>query len=989
MPVGFLNSSQQALLSSFPGAINYNDLITYFTLTDQDKKVVPSRSSTTNRLGFVIQLCSLRFMGFFIKDMVGVPAVIIEFLKDQLGFSEVPNLNDYGQRPQTRTDHTKTIEKHLGFEAADKTYTKRIQSWLLNRALEHDRPVLLFQLTAEKMKQDKRTRFSLWKMERLVSQAREQAKQVIYDSLQQYLTPEQRKSMDQLLLVEDDQITELNWLARKATSSSPESILSILQRIRRIRELGAGQWDLSHLNRNRLKHLAQLGKRSTNQALQRSKVERRYPILMSCLSVLLHECTDESIEVFDLCLSQTYRRSQNQYKEHRKVMDKQINANNVVLQDIARLVVNHNIPDEALRQLILQEVPEEILREIIEDPKGIIRPLDGNHLDFFIRRFNHIRKFSPDFLNTLDFHGQPNMAPLLDGIQLIKNMNQKGLRKIPDDAPMSFVGSVWQPYLKENKNKLHRHYYEMSALWELRNAFRSGEIWLENSRRYKDPESYLIPRIQWPAIKEEAEQLLKLPSENRERVESRYLEVVECYEKLNQILPSDKSVRVEQGNVVVSPTEAEAEPPSVTRLKKAITERLPRVHLTDLLVEVDQWGNFREEFNHAGGQKANSEDLPVYLHAALLAQATNLGLHRMASVADLSYQRLVWCTNWYFRDETLDRATEKIINYHHDHWLTRFWGDGSFSSSDGQRFPVAIKTNTARALPKYFGYGRGITHYSWTSDQYSQYGTKVIPATLREAVYVLDAILDNETDLPIERHTTDTAGYTEIIFALFDLLGLRFEPRIKDLGDQRIYTISDLSRFKHLQGMDVHRINLEVIQRNWEDMVRVAASLKMGWVTASLLISKYQSAQRQSELVKAFQEYGRLVKSIGILRYVTNLAHRRGIGLQLNKGEAMNNLRQFILFAREGKIYKRTLEDQQHQAKCMNLVANAMVLWNTIYMAKVIEQLESEGWDIVAEDLQHISPCRFEHINPYGRFRFDMKNRLKGQLRPLRSPKGG
>ena len=126
-------------------------------------------------------------------------------------------------------------------------------------------------------------------------------------------------------------------------------------------------------------------------------------------------------------------------------------------------------------------------------------------------------------------------------------------------------------------------------------------------------------------------------------------------------------------------------------------------------------------------------------------------------------------------------------------------------------------------------------------------------------------------------------------------------------------------------------------------MVRVAASLKMGWVTTSLLIRKYQSAQRQSGLVKALQEYGRLRKSIAILRYVTNEAHRREIGIQLNKGEAVNYPRQFILFAREGKIYKRTLEDQQHQAKCLNLVTDAIILWNTIYMGKIIEQVESEG----------------------------------------------
>lgn len=91
----------------------------------------------------------------------------------------------------------------------------------------------------------------------------------------------------------------------------------------------------------------------------------------------------------------------------------------------------------------------------------------------------------------------------------------------------------------------------------------------------------------------------------------------------------------------------------------------------------------------------------------------------------------------------------------------------------------------------------------------------------------------------------------------------------------------------------------------------------------------------------------------------------------------MNNLRQFILFAEEGKIYKRTLEDRQHQAKCINVVTNAIVLWNTIYIGKVIEQLESEGWDIVAEDLQHI----FKNTHVYS---FVLKIRTNGTERSCR-----
>ncbi len=128
-----------------------------------------------------------------------------------------------------------------------------------------------------------------------------------------------------------------------------------------------------------------------------------------------------------------------------------------------------------------------------------------------------------------------------------------------------------------------------------------------------------------------------------------------------------------------------------------------------------------------------------------------------------------------------------MVNYHHALPLSAAWGGGALSSSDGQRFAVDVKARNARANPRYFGYGRGVTHYSWTSEQYSQYGTKVVPSTVRDATHVLDGILGNETDLPISEHTVDTHGFTEMVFCLFAALGLRFSPRIRDLSDQLLY----------------------------------------------------------------------------------------------------------------------------------------------------------------------------------------------------------
>lgn len=421
------------------------------------------------------------------------------------------------------------------------------------------------------------------------------------------------------------------------------------------------------------------------------------------------------------------------------------------------------------------------------------------------------------------------------------------------------------------------------------------------------------------------------------------------------------------------------------QLEALIDERLPRVELSELLIEVDCWTGFSRCFEHAGGSESRSPNLLHHLYASILAQGCNFGLVRMAQIADLSYDRLAWHTNWYLREQTLKAAVTKLVNYHHGLPLAQFWGGGTLSSSDGQRFPVSGKVRNATALPRYFGYGKGVTFYTWTSDQYSQYGAKVIPATVRDATYVLDEILDNETDLAIVEHTTDTAGYTEIVFALFDLLGMQFSPRIRDLGDQRLYRLDKSKTYPNLEPRLKGKLSRDLILRHWDDLLRVAGSLKLGWVTASLFIGKLQSFRRQNVLTKALQEYGCLVKTIFILRYLADEAYRRRIGIQLNKGEALHALRRFLVLANEGKIRRKQQEQQTNQASCLNLITNAIVVWNTVYMTAALDQLRAEGHTVNDDDVAHLSPARYEHINPYGKYRFELEENInRGQLRPLR-----
>jgi TnpA family transposase len=421
---------------------------------------------------------------------------------------------------------------------------------------------------------------------------------------------------------------------------------------------------------------------------------------------------------------------------------------------------------------------------------------------------------------------------------------------------------------------------------------------------------------------------------------------------------------------VFSRDRSEEIPESALALSEEVARRLTHAELTNLLVGVDRWTNFTGRLTHAAGSESRSPDLKVHLYASILAQATNLGPVRMAELSELSYRKLAWATNWYLREETLKSANVAIVDFHHRLPLSKHWGGGTLSSSDGQRFPVDVKAKNAAANPRYFGRGRGLTFYSWTSDQFSQYGSKVIPATVRDATYVLDEILGNETELPIAEHVVDTHGFTEVVFSLFSALGLRFSPRIRDISDQRLYRMEGVDPGKMGLSLFKGKIDEKLIVRHWDDILRVAGSLKMGWVTASLLVSRLQAKPRKNALTRALQEYGRLQKTIFLLRYAQDVDLRKRVSRQLNKGEELHALRRFIFFANEGHVRKRQIEEQADQALCLNLVTNAVIAWNTVRYQEILTRLKEGSYPLRGRDLVHLSPARHGHVNPYGRYRF-------------------
>nr|WP_260423281.1 transposase [Streptomyces spectabilis] len=375
----------------------------------------------------------------------------------------------------------------------------------------------------------------------------------------------------------------------------------------------------------------------------------------------------------------------------------------------------------------------------------------------------------------------------------------------------------------------------------------------------------------------------------------------------------------------------------------------------------------------------------------MIGLSTNMGLHGMASPCGIPYDVLAWTAEWYIREDTLREANICLVNYHHQLPMTAMFGSGTLSSSDGQRFPTRGKSITARHLNKYF-VNEGISTYTHVSDQHSTFGTKVIVATHRVAHYVLDEILGNATDLPITEHATDTHGVTLVNFALFDLVGKQLSPRIRDLGKITLYRMGAKAdyeeKFPTAGPLLTKKANLDLVADHWDDLLRLAGSLKYGHAAASLIVGKLSASSQQNALAAALKEYGAIRRTIYAAKYLSDPVYRRKIARQLNKGESLHALRRQLHYAREGKGTRRQPEQQNEQAWCLTVVTNAVVCWHTEYMGLAVGELRGADREVDAEVLSHTSPARSSAVNYYGFITVDYDRELaqldeKGH-RPLR-----
>ncbi|HHT9769639.1 Tn3 family transposase [Methylophaga thalassica] len=992
MAVDFLTVEQKAQYGQYVEEPNDIQLARYFHLDKTDLAFIAERRGDQNRFGFALQITSARFLGTFLTDLSAVPLNIQVFIAGQLLIPDIAVLNDYAKRDTTKREHTALIREYYGYRDFNELpWTFRLSRLLYAKSwISNERPSLMFDFATTWLIQNKIILPGESTLSRLISEIRERAANRLWKRLSSLPTNEQKIKLEAILHVpKGERTSRFDYYRKGPVTISSSAFNEAMKRYLELQSFGFSNFDCSHIPPVRLKNLARHAGIISAKKIARMPDEKRVAILVAFVRSYEIIALDDAMDLLDLLITGIAGNAKKLGQKKRLRTLKDLDKSALALAKACEQVLNESTENAQLREAIYMLVSRDKLVESIVIVNNLARPMDDRFHDEMVEQYGRVRKFMPLVFNEIPFKAAPAGKSTLETLEYLAktNTSRKTILKNP---PLEIITQPWKRLVFDKDGNVTKQGYTLCFLEKLQDSLRRRDLYVENSDRWSDTRAKLLQGVDWQNNKIQICRSLGHLMSSHDAIANLTNRLDSAYKKVAANFNENTAVRIDDSGkrpaLTITNLDKLEISPSLALLSEQISGLLPQVDLTELILEIHAHTGFLDEFIHVSESNARADDLPVSICAVLLAEACNIGLEPLIKhhIPALTRHRLTWVKQNYVRAETLVRANARLVDHQATIPLAKKWGGGDVASADGMRFVTPVRTVNAGPNRKYFGTSKGITWYNFVSDQFSGFHGIVIPGTLRDSIFILEGLLEQQTGLNPTEIMTDTAGASDIVFGLFWLLGYQFSPRLADAGESVFWRIDKDADYGVLNELARSCANPQRIEQHWDDMMRIAGSLKLGTVQASELIRSLLKSDKPSSLAKAIIEAGRINKTLYLLNYIDDEDYRRRILTQLNRGEGRHSVARIICHGQRGEIRKRYREGQEDQLGALGLVTNAVVLWNTIYMNAARDYLEQQAILIKEEDEARLSPLQHGHINVLGHYSFTLSDMvMKGQLRPF------
>ena len=958
----------------FKQSPNPEELAELYTPTEAELALAAQRvRQVPNRLSFLVLLKSFQRLGYFPHPEV-VPESVISHIREQLGFDATVS----AFAPEaSRRRYYQVIRKYLQVKPYS-SVAKRVAAKAIEAAVVvMDHPTDLINVAVETLVKESYELPAFSTLERLAKHLRATNHTELYRQVSSQLNQDERDYLDGLIAQPEAEIKALlNRLKAAPKSEKLTHLVQLQQTFDELMSFGDAQRLLKDVNLLKLKHLAAYAKTLDIAEFRDINIAKRRTLLLCLLYRAQVKMRDHLVEMLLKRMKKidaSARRRLVELREKHLARTERLLGLFSQTLSVAKTETKPVPFHRSMQMLLSAEGGADALLVECEEVRAYN---SANHLSLMWRFYSSFRRRLFDLLRLLDIQSASEDATLTEAMAFILAHQHKRCKYLPVEIDVSFMSAAWRQLAiadVDGQQMLVRQHLEVCVFAALAVALKTGDAYVTGSEEYADFRAQLLAWEECEQSVAEYCEQLGIPATAEGFVEHLKAMLIERSAEVDSKLQGDDQLSFnEEGDPVLKKVPAALIPKNADEFAAALDEQMPERTVLDILCNVEHWLNWTRHLGPLSGSEPKIEDAPERYILTAFAYGCNLGPTQTARHVrgHTTYHQLSYVNRRHVSADTLQRAICDILNAYHKLDLPKCWGTGEKAAADGSKFETYENNLLCEYHIRYQGYG-GIA-YHHVSDQYVALFTHFISCGMWEAVYILDGLIKNKSDIQPGILHADTQGQSSPVFGLSYLMGIDLRPRIRNWSDLKLLKPTASSAYEFIEPLFKGVADWAMIKTHWKDLMRVMLSVKAGKLMPSTLLKKLNSYSGKSRLYKAFQALGNVTRTLFLLRYVSEPELRQETTACTNKVEQFNHFVDWVFFAKAGVITDNDPLEQEKRLHYLDLVANAIILQNTVDLSQAIQTVSDQGFPVSPELLAGLSPYLTSKIKRYGDYILDL-----------------
>ncbi len=915
----------------------------------------------------------------YLPAISSIPKSLRQYLATQLEYSkDLPLIELTETNKKSFHRYRMLIRKYLKVLPWSDAAATMIKAIIKKAALTMSNPPDLLNVAVEKLIEQRFELPAFSTLGRMVGHIRHQVHLELYEQLNNSLHPTERQVLDNLLKVnKGETITDFTRLCEKPGKPTLTLMRNWTIRLTWLQQIIDTSRLFEIINPTKVHQFAAEIMNVEGLEIQRMNPAKRYTHLVCLIQQRQVDTKDQLADLFLKRIRKTKLRAEKKLgilQEFFRSIEEQMIAIFSKVVGLTIQVTQNTKLGNLVRTLIETNGGAAYWLEKYEE---VAAYHDNNFLPLLWESFKSNRSAVLNLVDLLQVRSGTEDQESIKALAYILSHRDTRTKTLPYEINLNFMTDRWVKYVETTEDGaivLKKRELEVAILFHIADGLKCGDLYVPGSEEYADYRKQLLP---WS----ECETLLKnycnsvgLPDNASDFIAAIKTKLANAAKAADESYSENMDFYIdEDGAPHLKRQKANSLPTGLNHFEDTIRKKMPQRDLLDLLKRIQTWIPYTRHFGPPSGSTSKMKEGIYKYIFTIFSYGCNLGANQMVRHigGSLTSRILRRINKQHIDSKKIDAAMRDIINNYNRWELTNFWGDGSDMIVDGTHIELIENNMLGSRHIRYGAYG-GIA-YKYLSNKYIALITRFISCGTWEAIYILDGFQQNRSDLQPDTVIGDTQSQSESVFALAYLMGIQLMPRMRNWNDVTFFRADKTTIYKHIDSLFKKVGEFDRIERHWKDIMQVALSVHAGKVIPSILLRRLGVHSKKNKLYKAFRALGQIVRTIFLLKYISDPDLQKYIQAATTKVESFNFFSDWVTFG--GKTL-RTGDpiEMEKRIKYADLIANIVMLHNVIDLTDVLNDMNAEGEPVTKELVERLSPYITQHIRRFGRYHLDMSD---------------